>query len=410
MLLLLLALAAGPGDWTDYRGPGRDGHADGAELPTAWSEEHNVAWKTPIHGRGWSSPVLLEGRAWLTTAPPTGDTLSVLAVDLETGRVEVDRVVFTIDEPEHRNGLNSYASPSPVVEGGRVFVHFGTYGTACLDATSGETFWQRTDLNCDHLEGPGSSPLLEGGRLFLHLDGADVQYLVALDPATGETLWRTERSADLEPLGPDLRKAYSTPLLARMAGEDGPREVLVSSAARATYGYDPATGEELWRMDHPGFSMSSRPLLVDDRVIVSTGFNRAELWAFRLGGAGNITDEAFLWRNTRGVPTMPSSVIVGARLFQVSDRGMASAVDLGTGETLWQERLGEDHCASLLASGDLIYAFGVEGKATVFRAGGAFEKLHESQLEAGFMASPAVHGDALILRTKTHLYRIEAKQ
>jgi len=162
-------------------------------------------------------------------------------------------------------------------------------------------------------------------------------------------------------------------------------------------------------MDHPGFSMSSRPLLVDDRVIVSTGFNRAELWAFRLAGSGNITDDAFLWRNTRGVPTMPSSVIVGARLFQVSDRGMASAVDLETGETLWQERLGEDHCASLLASGDLIYAFGVEGKTTVYRAGGEFEKLHESQLEAGFMASPAVHGDALILRTKTHLYRIEAE-
>ena len=410
MLLLLLALAAGPGDWTDYRGPGRDGHADGADLPTTWSEEENVAWKTPIHGRGWSSPVLLEGRAWLTTAPPTGDQLSVLAVDLATGKVEVDRVVFEVDEPEHRNGLNSYASPSPVADKGRVFVHFGTYGTACLDSGSGETIWRRTDLNCDHLEGPGSSPLLEGGRLFLHLDGADVQYLVALDPATGKTLWRTERSADLQPLGPDLRKAYSTPLLTEMAGEAGPREVLVSSAARATYGYDPETGEELWRMDHPGFSMSSRPLLVGDQVIVSTGFNRAELWAFRLRGSGNISEDAFLWRNTRGVPTMPSSVIVGERLFQVSDRGMASAVDLETGETLWQERLGEDHCASLLASGDRIYAFGAEGKSTVYRAGGEFEKLHESQLEAGFMASPAVHGDALILRTKTHLYRIEAAE
>jgi len=376
----------------------------------SWSEEEHVVWKTAIHGRGWSSPVLLGGRAWLTTAPSKGGALSVIAVDLDSGEVVVDRVVFEIDEPEPRNGLNSYASPSPVVAGGRVFVHFGTYGTACLDSKTGETLWSRVDLKCDHLEGPGSSPLLEGGRLFLHLDGADVQYLVALDPETGETLWRTERSADLEPLAPDFRKAYSTPLLTTIEGAEGPRSVLISSAARATYGYDPATGAELWRMDHPGFSMASRPLLVGDKLYVSTGFMRPELWAFKIGGAGNITEDALLWRNTRGVPTMPSSVIVGGLLFQVSDRGMASAVDLETGETRWQERLGESHCASLLASGDRIYAFGVEGKSSVFRASGSFEKLAESQLEAGFMASPAVLGDALILRTKTHLYRIEAAQ
>lgn len=410
MLSLLLALVAGTGDWSDFRGPGKDGHADGVTLPSSWSEEENVAWKTEVHGRGWSSPVLLEGRAWLTTAPSEGGALSVLAVDLKSGEVVVDRVVFDIAEPEPRNGLNSYASPSPVVAPGRVFVHFGTYGTACLDSKTGEPIWTRVDLKCDHLEGPGSSPLLQGGRLFLHLDGADVQYLVALDPETGETLWKTERSADLEPLAPDFRKAYSTPLLTTMEGDDGPREVLISSAARATYGYDPSTGAELWRMDHPGFSMASRPLLVDGKVIVSTGFMRAELWAFRLGGEGNISDDAFLWRNTRGVPTMPSSVIVGDLLFQVSDRGMASAVDLETGETRWQERLGESHCASLLASGDRVYAFGVEGKSTIFRASGTFEKLAENELGAGFMASPAVHGEALILRTKTHLYRIEAPQ
>ncbi len=410
MLSLLLALAVGAPDWPDFRGPGRDGHADGVDLPMSWSEEEHVVWKTAIHGRGWSSPVLLEGRAWLTTAPSKGGALSVIAVDLDSGEVVVDRVVFEVAEPEPRNGLNSYASPSPVVAEGRVFVHFGTYGTACLDAETGETVWSRTDLKCDHLEGPGSSPLLQDGRLFLHLDGADVQYLVALDPKTGETLWRTERTADLEPLAPDFRKAYSTPLLTTMKGAEGPRPVLISSAARATYGYDPATGAELWRMDHPGFSMASRPLLVDDKLYVSTGFMRPELWAFKIGGAGNITDDAFLWRNTRGVPTMPSSVIVGGLLFQVSDRGMASAVDLETGETRWQERLGESHCASLLASGDRVYAFGVEGKSSVFRASGSFEKLAEGQLEAGFMASPAVLGDALILRTKTHLYRIEAAQ
>ena len=395
-LLSAALFVAQPSDapWPDYRGPARDGDVRGSALPQTWSEEHNVRWKSAVHGR-----------VWLTTATPEGGALSVLAFDLETGASVVDRVLFTVAEPEKRNALNSYASPSPVAGDSRVFVSFGTYGIACLDAATGDTRWERRDLVCDHMEGPGSSPLLHAGLVYLHVDGGDVQYIVALDAATGAIVWKTKRSAELAPLAPDVRKAYSTPVLARSARG---REELVSSGAQATYGYDPRTGAELWRVRHKGYSMSSRPVLVDDAVIVTTGFDRPELWAIQLGGDGDVTGTHVRWRNTRGGPTMPSPVIVDGLLFQSSDRGMASCVDTATGETLWQERLGADVCASLLAADGRVLAFDRDGKVTMFAPERTFKRVGEARLERGFMASPAVVGDALLLRTETHLYRIEA--
>jgi len=406
----LLPLALLPGltldaPWPDYRGPGRDGDARGAALPATWSETQNVRWKTAVHGRGWSSAVVMDGRAWLTTATPEGDQLSILAVDVATGEVVVDRVLFTVAKPEKRNALNSYASPSPTAGDGRVYVSFGTYGIACLSGATGETLWARRDLVCDHMEGPGSSPLLHGGLVYLHVDGGDVQYIVALDATTGEVVWKTQRSAELAPLAPDVRKAYSTPIVAK--SQRG-RDELVSSGAQATYGYDPRTGAELWRVRHKGYSMSSRPILVGDTVIVTTGFDRPELWALQLGGDGDVTGTHVRWRNTRGGPTMPSPVIVDGLPFQSSDRGMASCIDTATGETLWQERRGADVCASLLAADGRIMAFDRDGKVTMFAPERAFKRLGEARLERGFMASPAVVGGALILRTETHLYRIEA--
>ncbi|MFT7679574.1 MAG: outer membrane protein assembly factor BamB [Planctomycetota bacterium] len=389
--------------WPDYRGPGKDGQVAGVELALTWNEEHNVAWKVPVQGRGWSSPVVAEGRVWLTSADADGTRLSVLAYDLASGEPLVERVLFEVAAPEPVNKLNSYASPSPVVGPGRVYVHFGTYGTACLEAATGKTLWKREDLHCDHMEGPGSSPFLMEERLILTMDGGDTQSLLALDLVSGKTLWSTTRSAALADLTPDFRKAYHTPIVIEVEGE----QQLLSSGAQATYGYDPADGKELWRVRFAGFSMASRTSVYKDRIIVNTGFMRPELWCVRLGGTGDVSASHVLWRNTRGAPTMASNVIVEGRLFQVSDRGMASCIDLETGKTLWQERLGADHCASPIHCEGRIYFFDRDGGTTVIKAGAEFEVLAESRLDAGFMASPAVAGNALILRTETHLYRIE---
>jgi len=409
-LLSTLALLVASGDdpaWPDYRGPGLDGHAPaGARLPLTWSEEENVVWKTPIWGRGWSSPVVADGRVWLTSADPQGHRRSVICVDLDSGEVLLDRQLLEVAEPEMRNPLNSYASPSPVLGGGRVFVLFGSQGLFCLDTESFETLWSREDLHCDHMMGPGSSPILVDDRLVIHYDGGDEQYVVALDPESGETIWRSTRSVDFSGIANDLRKAYATPVTVRRGG----RTVLVSTGARATYGYDAADGEELWRVRHTGFSMSARPLVDGEQVLINTGFMAAQLWALRLGGEGDVSATHVAWKVNKGIATIASGAVVDGLVFQVSDGGVLSCLDAASGDRFWRERVAGDVCSSLLIAGERVYLFDRAGKTVVFEVGAEFHVLAENELEDGCMASPAVAGNALIVRTKTHLYRLQQSE
>lgn len=397
--------AAGAPAWTDFRGPTRDGHVPaGARLPLRWSEDENIAWKTPIPGEGWSSPVIEGGRVWLTTPNDGGRELVAVALDLESGVVLHERVLFEVDQPQPKNDLNSYASPSAAVEDGRAYVHFGTYGTACLDGPSGEVVWTRTDLHCDHMQGPGSSPILWQDLVIVHMDGGDVQFVIALDKGTGETRWRTDRSPTLAELDPDLRKAYSTPILIERDG----RELLVSTGARETTFYRPDSGAVEYVVEHGGFSQSSRPVEGGGLVFLNTGYNRAQLVAVRAtAAAGEI-----VWRNRRGVPTIPSVLYVDGQVYMIQNEGHLSVLDAKTGERQWFQRLAAAHCASPIyapdGEGGRIYAFDREGGAVVFRPGDAFERLAENRLDEGCMASPAVVGDALIVRTRQAVYRIEA--
>ncbi|MEM7305894.1 MAG: PQQ-binding-like beta-propeller repeat protein [Planctomycetota bacterium] len=410
MLLLLFALSSLVSDagdrWPDFRGPSWDGHVpSAAKPPLAWSEDDNVVWKTAIHGRGWSTPVVWDGQIWITTATETGDELSALALDAETGEVLFDRVLFEVEDPKvWRNKMNSHASPSPVIETGRVYIHFGTNGTACLDTESFEVLWRRRDINCDHMEGAGSSPILFEDLLIFNADGGDVQFVIALDKETGETAWKTDRSTDYGELIPDMRKAYSTPIVLDAGG----RTELVSSGAVSTMGYDPRSGEELWRVDHSGFSMSSRSVHQDGVVFVNTGFMQAQLWAVRAGELG-ADEERVAWRVKRGIPTILSPVLVDGRLYFVNDSSIAVCLDAETGEEVWRERLGGEFAASPIYAAGRLYFFDRDGKTTVLKPGPEFEKLAENDLGDGFLASPAVVGDALILRSKSHLYRVEER-
>ncbi len=388
--------------WPDYRGRNGDGRLAGARIPHEWSERQAVRWKTAIHGRGWSSPVVSGKRIWITTATPDGHELSVLSVDLETGKILHDRLLFEVEKPDSRNALNSYASPSPVVEKGRVYVHFGTYGTACLDAATAQVLWQRRDIHCAHLMGPGSSPVLYENLLIFHMDGADVQYVIALDKASGKTAWKVDRSTDFTKIIPDMRKAYSTPLLVKR----GEGVELISSGAQATFGYDPRTGEELWSVRHKGFSMSARPCVAVGHVFLNTGFNRPTLWAVRLGGEGDVTDTHVSWVQRKNVASMASTVFASGLIFMVNDGGIASCLDARTGKVEWRERIGGQHCASPIVVGDRVVYFDREGQSVAVRASKQYEVLAKNQLDDGFMASPAILSDSLILRSKTHLYRI----
>lgn len=377
-----------------------------------WSETENVKWKTAIPHRGWSTPVVMEGKVWLTTATEKGNDFFLICVDAETGRILLNKKLFHSDNPEPLgNDINCYASPSPTIEPGRVYIHFGSYGTACLDTADGGLVWERTDLSCRHYRGPGSSVILFKDLLILTMDGVDVQYVAALDKKTGETVWKTDRTADWNDLDSDgkpksegdLRKAYSTPLVIEASGEIQ----MLSSGAKAAYSYDPLTGRERWKIHHRAYSGASRPVFGNGLAYINTGFPSPELWAVRVDGRGNVTDTHVVWRNRQAVPQIPSPLLIGDTLFMVSDTGAVTCLNALTGGEIWREHLKARFAASQLYADGRIYCFSQDGRAIVLKADREYELLATNTLESGFMASPAVAGKVLFLRTKTHLYRIE---
>jgi len=403
-LISQAAAAVADQPWPQFLGPAANGSCRQADLPLDWSETKNVCWKTAIHDRGHSSPVVWEKQIWLTTATEDGKRLFAVCVDRDSGRIVHDISVFEVDDPKPIAELNTYASPTAVVEAGRVYVHFGTYGTACLDTATGKTLWSRRDLHCDHFRGPGSSAFVYKDLLILTFDGIDVQFLAALDKWTGATVWKTDRSTDYHSAEGDNRKAYCTPIVIDAGGPQ-----LVSCGAYAAEAYVPETGREIWKVAYPGgFSNVSRPLFDRGTLLLNTGFGRPEIWAVRPDGRGDVSQSHIVWKSkAKNLPAKPSSVLAGDLLFCVNDNGFATCLEAKTGKTVWQERIHGFFSASPLAAPGRIYFFDQDGKTTVIAPQRKLKVLAVNQLGDGFMASPAVAGKALILRTKTHLYRIE---
>jgi outer membrane protein assembly factor BamB len=411
LVLIVLFSTLVQAEWPQFRGPDGNGIAN-AELPLTWSDTANVKWKTAIHGRAWSSPVVLDNQIWMTTATPEGRELFAVAVDQQSGRIIHNLKLFDVEKPQYAHPFNSYASPSPVIEPGRVYVTFGSPGTAAIDTKTGKVIWQRRDLECNHFRGAGSSPIIFRDLLIMHFDGSDVQYVVALDKRTGKTMWRTNRSIDFKDLGPDgkpeadgdYRKAFATPHVITVNGEP----LLVSIGSKATYGYDPRTGKELWRLEErTNHSGSTRPVAGHGLVFYPSGFATGELLAVKPDGRGDVTSTHVVWRTNQGVPKKPSLLLKDDLIFMINDVGIMTCLEAKTGAVVWKSRLKGTYSASPLLASGRIYVFDEDGKTTVVEAGRKFKVLAENQLSDGFMASPAVAGRALILRTRTHLYRIE---
>lgn len=393
-------------NWPDFRGSRGDGHVVGKGLPVAWSESKNIVWKTAIHDRGWSSPVIFGERIWLTTATVEGHKLYAVCLDKRTGRVLHDKLLFTVDAPVEAKKTNSYASPSPVIDEKYVFVHYGMYGTACLDAKSGRVIWTRRDLEFDHGNaGPGASPILYGDTIIVQCDGIDQQYVTALDKATGRTIWRTYRSHDFDTLSILRRKAYATPAVVTIRG----RDTLLSPGAQAAYAYDPKTGRELWRYEYGngGFSNISRPVATDDIVYFNTGFGKAEVRAVRTGGSGNVTSTHEVWSQIKGAPNQSSPILIEGRLYMVSDAGVGVCLDAANGAIIWQARLEGAYGASPIFAGGYIYFCSQSGITTIIKPGDTFEVVAKNKLDTQINASPAVVDRAIYIRTQTHVYRIE---
>lgn len=388
--------------WNQFRGAAGDGQVAARALPRRWSEEQGIAWKTPIHGKAWSSPVVWGGEVWLTSATADGKKLFAIGVDAETGRILHDITVFEIAEPMFCYPYNSYASSTPVIEKGRLWVHYGSAGTACIDTDHGKVVWSRQDLPCDHHRGPGSSPIVFRDLLIINFDGFDLQYVVALDKHTGETVWKTDRTIDYGSDNGDRKKAYCTPTVF----EHGGRLQLVSPGAAGTVAYDPLTGKELWKVHHGGFNAAARPLYSQGLVIINTE-GGDKLLAVRPDGEGDVTETHVAWRCNRSTPTRASQLVIGDHLYMVNDNGIVSCLSVADGKTVWTHRMGGRHSSSPVHASGCIYFFDEDGTSHVIAADPKeFRLLAQNHLDNGCMASPAVIGDHLLVRTKTHLYRI----
>ena len=325
-----------------------------------------------------------------------------MCLDRDTGKLLRDVKVFEVEKPEPIPRDNSYASPTPLIDAGRVFVHYGPSGTACLDTASGQLLWSRRDISCDHQVGAGASLAAAGNLLFLSNDGIDQQYVIALDKTTGHTVWKTPRSTDFTGLGPDYRKAFTTPAIIESAG---PLQV-VSTGSHAVMSYDAATGRELWKVRFKGYSVVVSPFCGLGMVFVATGFDPSQIWAVRLGGQGDVTDTHVVWKLASRVPTIPSPVLVDDCIYCINDVGVVSCVEAQTGKLVWDERLAGSCSASPIYAAGRIYFFARNGATVVLTPERAPKVLGTNQLDGIVMASPAVADNAIFLRTKTHLYRI----
>ncbi len=404
---LWMLATASAGDWAEFRGPTGQGHAVGSNLPTEWSAEKNVAWKTAIPGKGWSSPIIVGARVFVTTAvPPSDDSLDqslrAIALEAATGKVVWDNEVFLQDGKTagRIHGKNSHASSTPISDGQHLFVHYGTHGTACL-TLDGEIVWQNRELKYEPRHGNGSSPILVNDLLVVICDGANIDFVVALDKATGKIRWRTVREHTK-----GFKFSFGTPLLIEVNGE----QQIVAPGTFHVAAYRPKDGSEIWRVDYgDGYSVIPRPVFGHGLVFVSSGYDSPTLLAIKPDGAGNVTETHVAWKVSKQMPHTPSPLLVGEHLYVVSDGGIATCLNAVSGEEIWQERLGGKFSASPTFADGKIYFQSEEGDAIVVEPGSKFREVSRNELEPRTFASYAVAGEALFIRTESQLYRIQHK-
>lgn len=405
ILFLATPLITHAENWPQFRGPTGRGHYTGKPLPLSWSTTQNVTWKQPLPGKGWSSPIIWDGRIYLTSAVSIegskDQSLKALCLDAADGKILWQTEVFRQDAAKtpRIHTKNSYASPTPVTDGKRLFVHFGHEGTACLDP-AGKVLWRNTTLRYAPVHGNGGSPILVDDKLIFSTDGGDKQFLIALDQASGEVVWKTDRKCTA------FKKfSFGTPLVIEANG----RRQIISPASDAVIAYDPKDGKEIWRVSYDGYSVIPRPVFGHGMIFMSTGYDRPSVLAIRVDGTGDVTDSHIAWKLTNGAPHAPSPLLVGNELYLVSDGGIASCLDARTGKVHYQQRVGDAYSASPFYADGKIYLQSEDGITTVLKAGTRFEALAESNLDERTYASYAVADGAIYLRTETQLYRLQRK-
>ena len=397
-------------NWTHFRGSNLDGISLDKSAPLTWTETENITWKSAMEGRGWSSPVVYRDQIWYTTATRDGKEMFAVCTDFNTGQNLFNINVFQPDTIYRKHAINSYATPTPCIEKDYVYVHYGRYGTACLSTETGIVIWSRTDLQCEHIQGPASSPILYKDMLILHMEGSDVQYIIALDKKSGETVWKTDRPKEcydsLEWIG---KKAYTTPLVVEVNGKD----LLISNGAAVCIAYDPETGKEIWRIVQGEDSTIAMPSEEDGIIYFYTSFvtppggdSYAELLAVDPDGKGDIAASNILWRVKFPVLQLLTPLVKDGLIYTVDSEGTLLCMDTKTGETVWSEKLKGKYNSSPVYIAGHIYFNSIRGETLVIKEGRDLEMVAQNSLDGEIWATPAVVDGAILMRTSKYLYKI----
>ncbi len=393
--------------WPEFRGPTAQGHSSAKGLPVEWGADKNVVWRSELPGRSWSSPIVANGRIFLTNSvglnggdPTKGVSLRVLALEAATGKVVWDTEVFQqTDQAQLRmHQKNSQASPSVVFEPGHIYAHFGHHGTACLDE-AGQVQWRNQEHNKKPVHGTGGSPVVVDDLLIFNNDADEHPAVVALDKATGKTRWRMER--------PDTvaknKFSFCTPLVIEV---NGVRQ-LITAGSGAVQALNPKDGSEIWHVNYgEGYSVVPRPIYAHGLVFLSSGYNKPVAYAIKPDGKGDVTSTHVAWTEDKRVPLNPSMLVVGDELYMLDDKGLLSCRDARTNQVHYEERLLGPSSASLLAADGHIYAIDELGAAAVVKPGKTLEVIARSELKEKTLASMSVCDNDLLIRTEKALYRI----
>jgi outer membrane protein assembly factor BamB len=401
-------------NWTHFRGSNLNGIAQNENIPLNWNDS-NIKWKTLIHDNGYSSPVIYNDQIWLTTAKPDGKELYAVCIDFKTGKIIYDIKVFSPDEVEGKHSLNTYASPTPCVENGFVYVHYGSQGTACINTANGSIAWKRTDFKCKHVQGPASSPIIYKNLLILHFEGVDVRYIIALDKSNGKLIWRSDRPVEPYKTMTEIgKKAYITPIIINVKG----RDMLISNGSAVCIAYDPNNGKEIWRVVDGAESTIAMPITENGVVFWYAGFmvdgngtKYTEVLAVNPDGNGDITGTNILWKKrdelSRNQCLTP--VIKDGLIYTVNTRNILMCIDASTGAVVWSTHVTSNYDASPIYVNGNIWFFSVKGEVLVIKAARKYEVVAQNQTDSGIWATPAILRNSIILRTQKYLYRIAQK-
>jgi outer membrane protein assembly factor BamB len=395
-------------NWTHFRGTNLDGISKDQNPPTTWNDSLNIIWKSKINGKGWSSPVVYGDQVWVTSASEDGKQMFGICLNSKSGKELFNIKLFEPGTTFPKHDINTFASPTPCIEKEFVYFHFGTYGTACVKTKDGSVVWKRSDLNCDHVQGPGSSPIIYKNLLILHLEGVDAQYIVALDKTSGKTIWKKDRPKDCyDKLVPIGKKAYITPIIINVKGKD----LLISNGSAACIAYNPETGEEVWRVIQGEDSTISMPFFENGLVYFYTSFvtpksgeQYCELMAVDPSGTGDITKTHIIWRLKSPVLQLLTPVIKNGLIYTVDSKNNLYCLDAKTGTGIYSKRLTGKYNSSPVYSGGKIYFTSTNGETIIIKEGRKFEVISRNKLKGEVFATPALVNNTIIIRAGSNLY------